>query len=532
MGVSGMVTSAHPLASQAGVRMLNAGGNAIDAAVATAATLNVVEPYMSGLGGIGLALVHVAREGRPRALNFSGRAPQAAEPSLFTDETKETGMLASLVPGNVAGWLTLHEAYGSLDRERLFQPAVEYAEDGFPITHLNSRMIAKGAARLSAFPSGSMLLDSRGAAPAPGSRLRMPELAASLRAVAKGGREVFYAGDLARRVVEANRQMGGLLTEEDLAGYEAEWQDPISVEYRGHQVYTTPPNSSGFQIIQTLKLMEGFGDKDLVFHSPHTLHLFMESVKLCVADRIRYAGDPDDHPVPIRGLLSDAYAAVQRNRIDRERAAFVPGEHYARVVPEGALEAGRPEEFDSGMTTHFATADRDGNVVSVTQTLGSAFGCAAAAGDTGILLNNMCYWFDLEEGGSNRIGPGKRVDFVVAPTQTFKDGRFMLSMGTPGSWGILQTTPQFLLNVLEFGMDVQQAIEAPRFRYYTGRRVEMEERFPVHVRHALENRGHEVAVIDAWSMNVGGAQGIYADQDAGVFQGGADPRRDGDAVGL
>lgn len=188
-------------------------------------------------------------------------------------------------------------------------------------------------------------------------------------------------------------------------------------------------------------------------------------------------------------------------------------------------------EFDGGMTTHFAVADRDGNVVTITQTLGGAFGSAVAMGDTGIFLNNMCSWFDLEEGSPNIIGPGKRVDLIVAPTQTLKDGKFHLSMGTPGSYGILQTTPQFLMNVLDFDMNVQEAIEAPRFRNTSGRRVEMEERFPSHVRRALQDLGHDVNVIEPWSMSVGGAQGIQVDTEAGVFQGGADPRRDGYAIG-
>ena len=531
MGANGMVASAHPLASMAGLRMLMDGGNAFDAAVATAATLNVVEPYMSGIGGIGLALVYVAREDRVRALNFSGRAPKAAEPSRFTEETKETGILAPLVPGNVAGWLTLHETYGSLDRERLFQPAIKYAEKGFPITRLNHHIITEHSPRLSMFPSASIMLDASGRAPTPGSRHKTSQLAQSLRKVAREGKETFYRGELAERIVRATQEMDGLLTHDDLADYEAQWQEPISIGYRGFQINTTPPNSSGFQILQTLKLMEGFEGSDLVFQHPDTLHVFMEAVKLCVADRIKYAGDPDYVDIPLKGLLSDAYAARQRQRIDRENAAWVSGEHYARNVPPGSLAPGSPEDFDSGMTTHFAVADRDGNVVSVTQTLGTAFGSAVAVGDTGIFLNNMCNWFDLEEGSPNLIGPGKRVDFVVAPTQTFRDGKFFLSMGTPGSWGILQTTPQFLMHVLDFGMNVQEAIEAPRFRYFTGRCVKMEERFPPQVRRALEDRGHEVTVLEPWSAKVGGAQGIQADMDAGVFQGGADPRRDGLAIG-
>ncbi len=531
MGANGMVASAHPLASMAGLRVLLDGGNAFDAAVATAAALGVVEPYMSGVGGIGLALAYVAREGRVRALNFSGRAPLAAEPGLFTEETRQTGIIAALVPGNVAGWLTLHEAYGSLERQRLFQPAIQYAEEGFPVTHFNSRLIAQSVPRLSLFPgSAAIVLDGKGRAPAPGSRLRMPHLASTLREIARAGQEGFYRGSLAQRIVQANRTMGGLFQEEDLATYQAQWQEPLGISYRGYRIFTTPPNSSGFQVLQTLKLMEGFTGPDLAYQHPQTLHLLMEAIKLCVTDRIRYAGDPDFVRAPLKGLLSDAYAQRQRRRIDPCKASVVPGEHYSSRVPAGALAPGSPEEFDGGMTTHFAVADRDGNVVSITQTLGGAFGCAVALEGTGIFLNNMCYWFDLEEGSPNRIGPGKRVDFVVAPTHTFRDGRFYLSMGTPGSWGILQTTVQLLMNVLDFGMDIQQAIEAPRFRYFSSRQVQMEERFPAHIRRALQDLGHEVVALEPWSTTVGGAQGIVVDQERGVFQGGADPRRDGYVV--
>ena len=529
MGVNGMVSSAHPLASNAGLRVLMDGGNAFHAAVATACTLNVVEPYMSGLGGIGLALAYVAKEGRVRALNFSGRAPLSAEPSLFTEETKGKGILAALVPGNPAGWLTLHKTYGSMGREKLFRQAIDYAENGFPITYLNSKIIGRGGVLHP--DSERILLDESGRPPAPGARLRMPALAESFRAVVSGGLEEFYRGDLARRIVEGNRALGGLFTEEDLATYQAEWQEPISIDYRGYQVFVPPPNSSGFQVLQTLKLMGGYEVAELALREPERLHLFIEAAKLCITDRIKYAGDPDHVEAPLSGLLSNGCAAAQRGRIEADQAAAVSGEHYTSPPDVGALLAGSAEGFDGGMTTHFGVADRDGNVVTVTQTLGGGFGTGAAVGGTGIFLNNMANWFDLDEGSPNRIGPGKKVDFVVAPTQTLKDGRFFLSMGTPGSWGILQTTPQLVMNVLDLGMNVQQAIDAPRLRCTTGREVQMEERFPLHVRRALEAKGHEVDVAEAWSMSVGGAQGIVVDAEQGVFQGGADLRRDGYALG-
>lgn len=530
MGVNGMVSSAHPLASLAGVHVMAEGGNAFDAVVAVASTLNVVEPYMSGVGGIGLALAHVASEGRVRALNFSGRMPRAATPDKFTTESLEQGILAPLIPGNLAGWLTLHETYGTMDRERLFRQAISYAENGFPITFVNSEIMHQTAEHLRRFPkSAQTILDGSGEAHPPGTRLVWPDLARTLTLIAEQGAEVFYRGEIAEGIVKASEEMNGLFTRDDLADYETEWQEPISVEYNGYRIYTTPPNSSGFQVLQTLKMMEG---SDRRYQSVDTLHRFMESVKLAVTDRIEWAGDPDYVTAPLAGLLSDEYAAAQRDRVDMATVSTVRGERYADPSPNNPLRPGDPVEFEGGMTTHFAVADRDGNVVSVTQTLGGGFGSSVIAGDTGVFLNNMGSYFELADGNSNQIGPWKRVDFVVAPTQTFKDDKFHLSIGTPGGYGILQTTPQMLMNVLDYGMNVQQAIEAPRFKYTLGTHVVMEERFPWNVRRALELRGHEVEVVESFSRLVGGAQGIQVDQEQGTFQGGADPRRDGVAVGF
>jgi len=530
MGVNGMVSSAHPLASLAGIQVLAEGGNAFDAVVAIASTLNVVEPYMSGVGGIGLALAHVAKENRVRSLNFSGRMPKAATPDRFTKEALQQGILAPLIPGNLAGWLTLHETYGTMDRERLFQSAIGYAEKGFPIAFISSQIMQQTAEHLRAFPkSADTILDSSGNAHRPGTRLVWPDLANTLKLIAKNGADIFYKGEIAEKIVKTSQEMNGLFTMDDLAEYQVEWQEPISVDYNGYTINTPPPNSSGFQVLQTLKTMEGSEPR---YQTVDTLHRFMESVKLAVTDRIEWAGDPDYVTAPLAGLLSDGYAAEQRKRIDMTTASDVRGERYADPAPDNPLRPGDPVKFEGGMTTHFAVADRDGNVVSVTQTLGGGFGSSVIAGDTGIFLNNMGSYFELDEGSPNRIGPWKQVDFVVAPTQTFKDGKFQLSVGTPGGFGILQTTPQMLMNVLEYGMNVQQAIEAPRFKYTLGKHVVMEERFPWHVRRALEMRGHEVEVVESFSRLVGGAQGIQVNQEQGTFQGGADPRRDGGAIGF
>ncbi|MDP7579580.1 MAG: gamma-glutamyltransferase [SAR202 cluster bacterium] len=533
VGVNGMVASAHPLASMSGLDILKEGGNAFDAVVATASTLNVVEPYMSGVGGIGVAIANVAKENRVRALDFSGRMPNAAEPSIFTDETKAGGILASLIPGNLAGWLALHEEYGSLDRDRLFARAINYAENGFPITHINSLLMSQYVHLLQGFPtSKEIILGGSNKSPLPGSRLKMQQLAESFKIISAGGVDAFYRGDLTSRIVKGNNDYGGIFTEEDFASYRPEWRDPISMDYRGFRVHTTPPNCSSFQVLQTLKLMENLDDLPMKFQDPMGLHFLIEAIKLAAADRINYAGDPDYASAPINALLSQSYAEQQAKRVGRVAVLGpIAGEHYAKDRIEGVLKPGSPEEFDGGMTTHFSVADRDGNVVTVTQTLGGGFGSGAAVGDTGIFLNNMAEYFDLDEGSPNQIGPGKRVDFVVAPIQVFKGDKFYLSIGTPGSYGILQTTPQLIMNVLDLEMTVQQSVEAPRLKVIRGRNVQMEERFPPNVRKFLEGLSHEIETLGAWSMGVGGAQGIVADQDNGTFQGGADPRRDGFALG-
>ncbi|MBI3325702.1 MAG: gamma-glutamyltransferase [Nitrospinae bacterium] len=534
MGCSGMVASAHPLASQAGLRMLVEGGNAIDAAVAAASALNVVEPYMSGVGGIGVLLCYLARQRQIRVLNFSGRAPYAAEPGRYTPETKQVGILSPLVPGNVAGWLTLLETYGSMERAKVLAPAIAYAEKGFPVTDKNSRFIHENIPLLSRFPTAAQIFLHNGHSPKPGSILKQPTLAKSLRTIAEGGKEVFYRGALAAKIVRFIEEQGGLLTRRDLADYEPAWEEPIRTSYRGYDVYVPPPNSSAFQILATLNILEEFDLSSLGYGSPALLHLLMEAIKLSVTDRITYAGDPTHSPIPLSTILSQEYARQQQRRIDRQKASSVSGERYSAAKIAGALRTDIPEEYASGLTTHLAAADGEGNVVTITQTLGNAFGSGVAVEDTGIFLNNMAYWFEIdpERGSPNLIAPWKRVDFCVAPMQVLHNGAFTLSLGTPGSYGILQTTLQMLLHILDFGMNIQEAIEAPRFRYYEGQRVQMEDRFPVETRRALQQLGHQVESLGDWSWSVGGGQGILRHPESGALQGGADPRRDGYAVGF
>jgi gamma-glutamyltranspeptidase/glutathione hydrolase len=529
MGTHGMVASANPLASLAGLRMLQAGGHAVDAAVAVAAALNVAEPYMSGIGGDGYMLVYSASERRLRALDYVGPAPRAATPGAFRDEEeKGHGPKSPLVPGNAAGWLTAHETYGRLDRAEVFAPAIAYAEEGVPISLVNAVFFqrAADAGHLNAAACATVL--PGGAPPKPGTVLRQPLLAETFRRVVAGGMETSYRGELAERIVAAVRAEGGLLSLEDMASYQPVWREPIATTYRGYQVRTLPPPCSGVQYLQTLNILEGFDLAASGQNSGPTLHLTLEAMKLAVADRIAYTALPDP---PTAGLLDKHYAAERRAQIDPERARPSEGERYGGPPGAEAVPAGRPPLAVPESTTHFDVVDRDGNAVAVTQSLGDGFGSGVMAGDTGLFLNNFAFWFDLDERSPNAIGPAKAIEMCMAPAAVFRDDRLFMVIGTPGSFGILQTTPQMISNVLDHGFSVQAAIEAPRVRPTDGLTVLAETRLPYATQIHLARRGHLLEPIGDWSFLVGGGQGIMIDQESGVLMGGADPRRDGYALG-
>ena len=524
----GMVASAHPLSSMAGARILLAGGNAFDAAVATAAALNVVEPYMSGIAGVGYALVYSAKENRVRVLDYCGHTPYEARASAFASEAdKERGPRSCLAPGACGGWLNLLETHGTMDCASVFEPAIELAEGGFAATVSNARFMADNGGRL--YENGAHIVLSRGRAPLPGEVVVQGDLAHTFRRVAEGGANRFYRGDLAEEMTQAVQAEGGWLSMRDLSDFKPEWVDPISVSYRGYEVFCPPPPSAGFQILQTLQMLEGFGISELGHHSELALHLFIEAVKLANADRLEYAADPD---MPIAGLLSGAYARKRRALIG-ERAAVHRGEYYPLTRLPGAVEPGQPGDWLNECTTHFDVVDAQGNAVAITQSLGSGFGAGMTLGKTGMFLNNFIKWGDLAPNSSNVIAPHKKVDMCLAPMQIFQDGRLFSALGTPGSWGIQQTSVQFLTNVLDYGMNIQAAIEAPRFRLDApGVRVPIESRVSAQVLEALTRRGHEIKALPAWSPVVGGAQGIVRDAKSGAMMGGADPRRDGYVIGI
>ena len=551
MGRRGCVAAAHPLAAMAGIEVLLQGGTAIDAALATSFALHVVEPYMSGPGGVATLLVW--HRGRREAVVSAGRMPAAADPSRVTTEDLKAGPRSIGVPGLVAATLGLHERYGTVPRSTAMAPAIRLAEDGFPLTVKNVEFIRKARPQLAHSAEAERTFLIGGEVPRPGTVLHQKDLGATLRQIAEGGVDAFYRGPIARAIARAMEAQHGWITEADLAAYQPTWGTPLAVRFRGHEVCVPPPPTNALQSVQTLHLLEGFDLKGMAHNSAEYLHHFIEAVKVASADRV---GLDVLHPdAPIAGLISPRYATHRRALIDSRKAGVSSGERWSAERLPGEILPGRPSDFVAAgpgtsagapiagssddrpdfakeHTTHFAVADGDGTVVTVTQTLGSPFGSGVMVPGTGMLLNNLLMWADVDPASPAVLRGGAAMQTRMAPTQVFHDSTFLLSIGTPGSYGILQTTPQMLLNVVEFGMTVQEAIEAPRVRAYRDRLVDVEGRIPEGVRDGLAARGHQINVIEDWSWVVGGGQGIRRDPESGALQGGADPRRDGYALAI
>lgn len=528
MGARGAVASAHPLASLAGIEILKSGGNAVDAAVAVAASLNVVEPYMSGIGGCGYLLIHTARDRRLRVLDYIGPASRHASLDAFEDETaKNYGAKASLIPSAAAGWLTAHAAYGSLPLETVFAPAIGFATNGVPLTVKNAALyrLMYEAGNLTAMTRAVFM--PAGRPPEAGEIIRQPRLAATFARVVSEGKESFYRGAIAEEIAASIQAQGGLIDAQDLAAYEPVWKEPIWIDYRGYAIHCPPPNCSGWQYLQALKLLETFDLARMEQNSVETLHTMAEAFKLSVADRIAYT---TNSCIDLDSLLSAAYTGDRRLLIDPARAASAEGERYRGSRPADAIPPGDPRLALRECTTHFDVIDAAGNAVSVTQSLGDGFGSGVMTGELGFMLNNFGYWFDFDPASPNVIGPGAQIEMCMAPAAIYRDDRLFMVMGTPGSFGILQTTPQMISNVLDHGYSIQAAIEAPRIKATTGTTLEIETRIPAEVCDGLTARGHELQPVGDWSMLLGGGQGIMIDPDSGALCAGADPRRDGYAL--
>ena len=531
-GLNGMVASGHPLASQAGVRIMQAGGNAIDAAIAAAAAVGVVEPAMSGVGGDGFILIFDAATGRPYGVNATGPAPARATRERYLERggIPMHGMPSVSVPGLVDGWLLAQRRFGKLDLGQVLAPAVDLCERGFPVSHKLAAGLETEHESLAADAAARAVFSPRGRPLRAGELLVQRDLGTTLRRIAEQGRAAFYEGEIARRIGEVSRAHGGVLDEDDLAAYHARWDEPIQVDYHGHRVYEMPPNSSGHVLLQALNLVERFDLAGMGCLSADGIHVMVEAIRLAFADRERYMADPDWVDVPLDRLLSKAYAGQRAAAIDLARTT--PG--VGPGVPLGADQ--------SGDTTCLCTADGAGNAVCLLQSIQTAFGSCVIAGGTGVLLNNRMTYWHLEPGHPNVLAPGKRVRHTMNPVIATRAGRPVIVCGTPGADTQVQTNLQLLTNAIHFGMTPQEAVEAPRWRslqnpmestlpHTCDDRLDLETRFAPTVRDALERKGHRIHTVGPWG-GPGNAQFIRIDPATGALSGGSDPRRDGYAVGF
>jgi gamma-glutamyltranspeptidase/glutathione hydrolase len=521
-----MVASPHYLASQAGVDVLKKGGTAVDAAIATNSVLNVVYPHMCGIGGDAFWLIYDAGKKDLAFLNASGRSPHAAT----IDHYKKAGMnsmpvrgpLTVTVPGAVDGWFEAHRRYGKLPMAALLETAVAYARRGYPISHVLSFKIQEAIGELSRYSTSKSLFLPGGKAPRPGDVLTNPGLASSLEKIAREGRDVFYRGEIGREIVRFARENGGLLAERDLLDHRSDWSKPVSTQYRGYTVYETAPNSQGLTALLILNLLEGYDLASMGYQSPDHLHFMVEAKKVAFADRNRYISDPEKVKIPVDELLSKDYAAGRRTLIRKDQALD------PQAVSPGIF--GRD-------TIYLCTVDEAGNAVSLIQSLYYSFGSAVVAGNTGIVLQNRGAYFSLNPDHVNCLQPHKRTFHTLMASMTFRDGKPFLVFGTSGADGQPQTHIQVMTAVFDFGLDIQAALEAPRWvagRYLLHQPeglLMMEKRFPAPVIEELKKRGHQIQVVDGIDQSMGSAHGILIHPENGLRMGGSDPRCDGAAIG-
>ena len=523
IGRRGAVAANHPLAAQAGLLALRAGGNAVDAAVATAVTLAVVEPMMSGLGGDGFYHVYERSSGRAVVFNGTGPAPAAATPERYSTGIPRIGPLSVSVPGTVAGLDAMHRSFGRLAWRDLFGEAIAFARDGFGATRSYSHFAKEYRAALAADPRSAAIFLNGGSPPPLGAPIVQPDLACTLEEIASDGGETFYRGRMAQRLAAGLETAGSLVSAGDLEAFEAEPQEPIAIDYRGFTVLEAPPNSTGFVLLEELKILEHFDLARMGLLSADAVHVMVEAKKLAFADRERWSADPRSIEAPLAELLSADYAAQLARRIDMRRAA--PTRSCATAA---------------GDTTYFCTADGEGNAVSGVQSINSGFGSGVMAGDTGILLNNRMSYWHLEPRHANRLQPGRRVRHTMNPPIVLKDGALWCVFGTPGADNQVQINLQVLTAMIDFGLDPQQAAEMPRWtsnvpgQYANWSHdgedaLTIERRFSDAVRSELSRRGHPV-------HTVGDLEGpcsveiIRRDPATGMLLAGSDPRRDGWAL--
>jgi len=520
MAPRGMVASSQHLATLSGYKALAKGGNAVDAAVAMIATLNVVEPHSVGIGGDAFALLYLRKEKKLVGMNASGRAPYRANISWFHEKgmkaVPERGILSVTVPGALHGWNEAVTHYGNLSLGELFEDAINYAKNGFPVTEVISGEWRNSEAILRSEKSAARSYLVDGKAPRPGQVFRNPELARTLENIAQNGIEAFYRGEIAQAIVRFSDRQGGLLSMKDFEDHATSWVEPISSGYRGYTVYELPPNGQGATALEMLNILEGYDIASMGHNSPEYLHLLIEAKKIAFRDRDTFITDPEFEDIPLDTLLSKDYARHCREEIDRNRAM---------AAPEPLLR-------NRGSDTVYVTAvDEDGNAASFISSIYMPFGSGMVVEGTGIVLQNRGSSFRLDPNHFNRLEPHKRPLHTIIPGMVFKDGLFLMSFGVMGGDMQPQGHAQFLINLIDFRMNPQEAMDAPRIRHVKGMEVYVEDGIPDSAISELRKRDHHIIEESPPVNQVGGGQAIYLDRSQGILLGASDRRKDGCALG-
>ena len=519
----GIVAAESPLAAQAGATILARGGNAVDAAVATNAVMGVVEPMMNGIGGDLFAIVYEAKTGKLYGLNASGWAPaklsiEFVKAKGISGQMPDRGIQTVTVPGTVDGWSQLLSRFGTKKFPEVLEPAIQYARQGFPVPELDAAYWSEAEKLLKTESNAAATFLIDGRVPRLGEVFRNPDVAHSLELIAAQGRDGFYKGDIAQRILATSSRLGGSMSADDLAEFSSEWVEPISTTYRGWTVYEIPPNGQGIAALMMLNMMETFPLAKYGQNSTDALHVMIEAKKLAYADMYRYVADQKFSQVPVEGMLSKDYAARRAKLIDMTKA-------NCNVSP------GEPEFPMKGDTTYLTVVDRDGNMVSLIQSNFLEFGSGLVPDGTGFALQNRGALFSLDPASPNALAGHKRPLHTIIPGfMTRGDER--IAFGIMGGFNQAQAHPQFVANVVDFGMNIQAALEAARFSKHTfaGCDVEMEDRIEPGVRKALAERGHEIKVNGSFSSDMGGGQAVRRDFSTGVNFGASDPRKDGAAI--
>jgi gamma-glutamyltranspeptidase/glutathione hydrolase len=508
-----MVASAHPLASNAGLAVLKAGGNAVDAAVASAFALGVVEPNATGIGGEGMVVIYMADSKKTVAIDYRSVAPLS---DMSKIKFGAVGHVSVAVPGVVAGLAAALDKYGTMSLAEVLVPAIMYARDGFIVSETLAQTITDNFDPITKNDALLEILAPEGLPLAAGDRMKNLALAETLEKIAFGGADVFYKGEIAEAIVADMASKGGFITMADLAAYKAIEREPVRGSYRGYEVISAPPPVGGLTVIEILHILENFGIADQDPLSTRNVHIIAEAMKRGFADNSAFIGDPAFFKVPVKGLLDKEYAKTRASEINP-------------LALSASIKAGEPSN-EHPSTTHLSVVDSDGNMVALTQTLSGFWGAKVAVPGTGIILNNeMQNW---SARGPNAYAPGKRMRTTISPTILAKDGKTFASLGTPGAARIISTMVLLTINLVDYGMGVQEAIEAPRFYARDTEKVlSVEKRLPSMTKSDLEKMGYSLKVYEDFDLFFGGAQAIVIDPVTGELRGGADPRRDGAVYG-